>query len=88
MSTSDHAGTRRFSDTCADPSGMIRSNAAAKITRVDDRDSVPTHPKNHKLISRIKITWNTVLCTSHPAIIAGYGKTGSPVPASRVALAS
>ena len=71
MSTSDHTGTRRFSDTCAAPSGRIRSNAAAKITRVEDRNSVPTQPKNHRLISKIRITWNTVLCTSHPTSIAG-----------------
>src|SRR6185437_4801584 len=77
ISTSDHTGTRRFSDTAAAPSGRIRSNAAAKMTRVEDRNSVPTHPKNHRLISRIKATWKAVLFTSQPASITGYGKTGS-----------
>src|SRR5271165_4492371 len=71
ISTSDHTGTRRFSDTCAAPSGRIRSKAAAKITRVEDRNNVPTQPKNHRLISRIRITWNVVLCTSQPASSAG-----------------
>src|SRR5215471_15349073 len=73
MSTSDHTGTRRFSDTAAAPSGRIRSNAAAKMTRVDDRNSVPTQPKNHRLISRIKMTWKAWLLTSQPASSAGYG---------------
>src|SRR5487761_29605 len=86
ISTSDHTGTRRFSDTWAAPSGRIRSNAAAKITRVDDRNSVPTHAKNHRLIRRIRITSKAWLFTSQPTSIGGYGKTGSPVPASHVAL--
>ncbi len=71
MSTSDQTGTRRFSDTCAAPSGRIRSNAAAKITRVDDRNSVPTQAKNHRLISRIRITGTTLLCTSQLASSTG-----------------
>src|ERR1700733_10782864 len=71
ISTSDHTGTRRFSDTCAAPSGRIRSKAAAKMTRVDDRNRVPTQAKNHRLISRIKMTWNTSLLTSQLAISAG-----------------
>ena len=77
MSTSDQTGTRRFSDTWAAPSGRIRSKAAAKITRVDDRNSVPTQAKNHRLISRIRITWNAWLFTSQPTSSVGYGKTGS-----------
>src|SRR5881396_2180651 len=39
-------GTCRLSDTSATRSGRIRSNAAAKITLVDDRNNVPAHPTN------------------------------------------
>src|SRR6266508_863067 len=46
ISTRAHTGTCRRSDTSATRSGRIRSNAAAKITRVDDRKSVPAHPRN------------------------------------------
>src|SRR5579862_3912860 len=77
ISTSEATGTRRFSDTCAAASGSTRSKAAAKMTRVEDRNSVPTQPKNHRLISRITMTWNAELCTSQAAIITGYGKIGS-----------
>ena len=41
-----HTGTCRRSVTSATRSGRIRSNAAAKITRVDDRNSVPAQPRN------------------------------------------
>ena len=47
ISTNAHTGTCRFSETSATFSGSTRSNAAAKITRVDDRNSVPAHPRNH-----------------------------------------
>src|SRR5580700_4696943 len=77
ISTSEATGTRRFSETCAAASGSTRSKAAAKMTRVEDRNSVPTQPKNHRLISRITMTWKAELCTSQAAIITGYGKTGS-----------
>src|SRR5580692_2771566 len=75
--TSEATGTRRFSETCAAASGSTRSKAAAKMTRVEDRNSVPTQPKNHRLNSRIRITWNAELCTSQEAISTGYGKIGS-----------
>ena len=39
-------GTARRSETCAARSGRTRSNAAAKIIRVDDRNSVPDQPRN------------------------------------------
>src|SRR5919197_192330 len=39
-------GTCRRSDTFAAHSGRIRSNPAAKTTRVEERNSVPAHPRN------------------------------------------
>ena len=46
------------------------------MTRVEDRNRVPTQPKNHRLITRIRTTWNAVLCTSQPANMNGYGQIG------------
>jgi len=66
----------RFSETSAARSGSTRSKAAAKMTRVEDRKSVPTQPKNHRLITRIRMTWKALLCTSQPANMNGYGQTG------------
>src|SRR5919109_2107403 len=43
---SPQTGTWRFSLTCEARSGRIRSKAAAKITRVDDMNSVPAQPTN------------------------------------------
>src|SRR5205085_7890817 len=71
MSTSDGNGTRRFSDTCVAASGSTGSKAAAKITRVEDRNSVPTQPKNHRLMIRMRTNWNTALCTTQLASITG-----------------
>src|SRR5207248_433787 len=71
MSTSDGNGTRRFSDTCVAASGSTGSKAAAKITRVEDRNSVPTQPKNHRLMIRMRVNWNTALCTTQLASIIG-----------------
>ncbi len=39
-------GTPRRSETRAAHSGRTRSNAAAKIIRVDDSQSVPAQPRN------------------------------------------
>ena len=64
-------GTRRFSDTCAAAFGSTRSKAAAKMTRVEDRNSVPTQPKNHRLMIRMRMNWNTALCTTQLASITG-----------------
>src|ERR1700758_3610767 len=61
ISTSEATGTRRFSETCAAASGSTRSKAAANMTRVEDRNSVPTQPKNHRLISSSKMTWMALL---------------------------
>ena len=44
------------------------------MTRVEDRNSVPTQPKNHRLSTRIRMTWNAVLCTSQLANRNGYGQ--------------
>ena len=77
ISTSDATGTRRFSETWAAASGSTRSKAAAKMTRVEDRKSVPTQPKNHRLIISSRMTWNAWLCTIQEAISTGYGKMGS-----------
>src|SRR5207247_10019379 len=74
MSTSEANGTRRFSETCVAASGSTRSKAAAKMTRVEDRNSVPTQPKNHRLMTRIRMNWNTALCTTQLASITGPGK--------------
>src|SRR5215467_11382090 len=77
ISTSEYNGTFRFSETSAARSGSTRSNAAAKMTRVEDRNRVPTQPKNHRLSTRIRTVWNAVLFTSQPANMNGYGQTGS-----------
>ncbi len=79
ISTSEATGTRRFSETCAAASGRTRSKAAAKMTLVEDRNSVPTQPKNHRLISSSKMTWTALLWISQEAISTGYGKMGSAV---------
>src|SRR5205823_571551 len=44
---SDPQGTRRLAEMLAADSGSTRSKAAAKITRVDERNRVPAEPKNH-----------------------------------------
>ena len=44
------------------------------MTRVEDRNRLPTQPKNHRLITRIRITWNALLFTSQPANMNGDGQ--------------
>ncbi len=44
-------GVRVRGSTSAIFSGSSRSNAAAKITRVDERKTVAAQPKNHMLIA-------------------------------------
>ena len=51
--------------------GSTRSNAAAKMTRVDERNRVPAQPKNHIPMTARSTTWNTALLTSQPTIITG-----------------
>src|SRR5713226_1785954 len=69
--------------------GNTRSNAAANITRVEDRNRVPAHPKNHRPMTMMSSAWNAWLLTSQPANITGYGHvpTGA-VPAQNEALAA
>ena len=54
-------GTARRSETRAALSGRTRSNAAAKIIRVDDRNSVPDQPRNHAPNSTIIAIWKIEL---------------------------
>ena len=51
INTTAQMGVRVRSSTEATTSGSRRSKAAAKITRVDDKNIVPAQPKNHMLIA-------------------------------------
>src|SRR5262245_35992646 len=64
-------GTRRPDEMLAAHDGRTRSNAAAKMTRVEDRKSVPAQPKNHSPMTMISRAWNRWLSTSQPANITG-----------------
>src|ERR687891_2252374 len=57
INSSAQYGTCRRSDTSATFSGRMRSNAAAKITRVDDRNSVPAQPRNQAPKTSTMIAW-------------------------------
>ena len=46
------------------------------MTLVEDRNSVPTQPMNHRAMTRISATWKAVLWISQPANITGYGQIG------------
>ena len=48
-------------------SDPVRSKAAAKITRVELRNTVPDQPNHHKLISRMTRNMNTRLGTMSAA---------------------
>ena len=89
MSASEPYGTRRLEEMFAAHEGSTRSKAAAKITRVEDRNRVPAHPKNHRPMTMMSRAWNSLLSTSQPANITGYGQvpTGA-VPAYHAALAA
>ena len=56
MRINAQTGTCRFSDTSATFSGRMRSKAAAKITLVEDRNSVPAHPRNQAPNSTVRST--------------------------------
>jgi hypothetical protein len=43
------------------PSGSRRSKAAAKITRVELRNTVPDQPNHHRLNSRTTMNWSAGL---------------------------
>src|SRR5256885_11506301 len=89
MRISEPYGTRRFAEILAAHSGSTRSKAAAKITRVEDRNTVPAQPKNHKPITRMISAWRRWLFTSQPAYMTGQGQPGTgAVPDQYAALAS
>ena len=75
--------------TLATDSGSTRSNAAAKITRVEDRNTVPTQPKNHSDRIAIRTNWSTGLPRNDAASRPGYGHTPvGIVPAQNALLAA
>src|SRR4029453_2177057 len=75
--------------TLATPSGRTRSNAAAKITRVDDRNTVPTQPKNHSESTATRMNWSTGLPKNDAASRPGYGQAPvGIVPAQNALLAA
>src|SRR5215467_11968169 len=57
ITTSAPYGTRRFAEMLATHAGSTRSKAAAKITLVEERKSVPAQPKNQDPITRIRTNW-------------------------------
>ena len=57
--------------TLAAPSGRMRSKAEAKIMRVDDRNSVPNHPKSSSEMAAMRMTWNAALGTIQEIIAVG-----------------
>src|ERR1700730_2713726 len=70
-------GTRRLAEMLAAQDGSTRSNAAANMTRVEDRNSVPAQPKNHRPMTMINRAWKRWLSTRNPANITGYGQIGT-----------
>src|SRR5690349_22606531 len=74
--------------TLATPSGSTRSNAAAKITRVEDRNTVPTQPKNHRESTATSRNCSTGEPRNEAASRPGYGHTPvGIVPAQKAVLA-
>src|SRR3990170_2906234 len=65
------------SSNFATDSGSRRSNAAAKMTRVEERKTVAHQPNHHKLISAITRNCTNLFVVRNAASIAGYGQTGS-----------
>src|SRR3989304_9009403 len=47
--------------TSATFSGSRRSNAAAKITRVEERNTVPLQPNHQRLINAMTMNWTSLL---------------------------
>src|SRR5437763_4926800 len=64
-------GTRLPEEMLAAQAGRTRSNAAAKMTRVEDRNRVPAQPKNHRPMTMMSRAWNRWLLTRKPANITG-----------------
>src|SRR5947209_4468500 len=44
-------------DTLAAHSGRTRSNAVANTTRVEERNTDPTQPRNHSVSKLMKMNW-------------------------------
>ena len=57
MKTRAPYGTRRFAEMFAANSGSTRSKAAAKMTRVEERNRVPAQPKNQSPMTAIRRAW-------------------------------
>src|SRR3954451_5895770 len=75
--------------TLATDSGRTRSNAAANTTRVEDRNTVPTQPKNHSDSTATSRNCSTGLPSSDAARSPGYGHTPvGIVPAQNALLAA
>src|SRR3954451_20348507 len=75
--------------TLATDSGRTRSNAAAKITRVEDRNTVPTQPKNHSDSTATSRNCNTGEPRNDAASSPGYGHVPvGIVPAQNALLAA
>src|SRR5580765_5070102 len=71
ISASEPYGARRLAEMLAAHDGSTRSNAAAKITRVEERKRVPAQPKNHRPMTMISSAWKKWLSTSQPANMTG-----------------
>src|SRR3972149_11151988 len=56
-------------------SGNIRSRAAAKITRVEDRNTVPDQPNHQKLTRSTTMNWSKRLVVRNVANCTGEGQT-------------
>src|SRR5579859_1372363 len=89
IKASEPYGTRRLAEMFAAHEGSTRSNAAAKMTRVEDRNRGPAQPRNQTPITMMSRAWKRWLSTSQPANITGYGHvpTGA-VPPYQAALAA
>ena len=70
ISSNAYHGTPR-SETRPAHSGRTRSNAAAKIIRVDDSQRVPAQPRNHTPKMITMIIWMMWLSIRNAASIGG-----------------
>src|SRR5450756_2629295 len=57
--------------TVSAPSGRIRSKAAAKIIRVDDKKTVPYQPKSNREMAAMRTIWKAWLGTIQEIIAVG-----------------
>ena len=77
MRINAQTGTCRFSDTSATRSGRIRSNAAAKITLVEDRKSVPVQSSHQAPNAKTMIAWMMWLSMRYAARSPGKPQMGT-----------